>query len=55
MTERAGAPAVPGGAVRLGGVLEHRQPVPRGDRADRGHVGRVPVEVNGQDEPACAA
>ena len=37
------------GAMRLGRVLDHDQPVATGDFQDRIHVGGMPVEVHRQD------
>ena len=53
--EAAGAPEGPRGhpvlsrADRLRGVLEEPEPVARGERAERAHVGESPEEVHGQD------
>ena len=38
------------GAVRLAGVLDDREPVPLGERAERPHVRHLPVEVHRQEE-----
>ena len=49
------APPSIGRAVRLRGVLDHRDAVPRGDRQDRVHVGRLPVEMHRHDRLRRAA
>ena len=37
------------GAVGLGGVLEQHQAVAAREPLERGHVGDLPVQVNGED------
>ena len=49
VAERADAAAAVLGAVRLGGVLDERDPVRARHRQDRVHVGRVPVQVHDHD------
>ena len=51
VAERPDRPAVAAGAVRLGGILDQGQPVPIGDLAQRGQVGRLAAEVHGDDRP----
>ena len=47
--EAADRPAPARGEVRLAAVLDDGEAVPRGDRGDRRHVGRLAVEVHGHD------
>ena len=49
MPEAADAPAVERCAVRLAGVLDDREPVPLGDRGDRGHVRGQAEQVDRAD------
>src|SRR5690606_14789617 len=46
--EAAGSPAVHGGAVGLGCVLDDGEAVPAGDVGDSSHVAKAPVEVHRQ-------
>ena len=46
---RACAPALPGRAMRLGGVLDDLQAMLRGDRHDGVHVGHATVQVDGDN------
>ena len=46
VAEAARAPVANGGAVRLGRILDHREPVPLRNRAERVHIDRVPVDVH---------
>ena len=48
-TEGAGFAALVEGAVRLAGILDHRQAVPPGDLQDRVHVGRLPEKMDRED------
>ena len=50
VAQRPGPSAVPFRAVGLGRVLEDREPVPAGDLVDGGHVRRVAIEMDGDDE-----
>ena len=45
----SGAAAPVFSAVRLGGVLDDDQVMPRGDLHDRVHIGHLAVQVHGQD------
>ena len=49
MAEGAAGAAVATGAVGLGRVFEHEEPMLGGDGVDRGHVRALPVKVNGQN------
>ena len=51
IAQRAGAPAAHPGTLRLRHVLDHREPMPAGQRHDRLHVGRLAVEMDGHDRP----
>ncbi len=47
--DRADRPSAARREMRLAAVLDDREVVSRGDRFDRGHVGRLAVEVHRQD------